>query len=79
MDFKIGKTCNDCDQIIKNMKKIADYKPLDASEDLINPKIGKKDIADYLKTTSESSEKVSKELVKSMESNTYKRAKKSRR
>jgi hypothetical protein len=70
MDFKIGKTCNGCDRILKNIKKINTGSSVsDKVEDAIGGEVAKSDVADYLKQTSADSKGTSKQLVKKMNEN----------
>lgn len=69
MEFKIGKTCDGCDRILKNMKKISTAQTVDRIEDNIGAKAkgtGKKDVTKFLEKTTGDVEKASKDIVKKM-------------
>lgn len=79
MEFKIGKTCDGCDRILKNMKKISTAQTVEKIEDNIGSykggykgagagatMTGKKDVAKFLEKTTNDVEKASKEIVKKM-------------
>jgi hypothetical protein len=70
MEFKIGKTCSGCENIVKNLNKIgANGKATDKIEDTIGGEIAKADVGKFLAKTSADAGKVSKELVKKMNDN----------
>lgn len=69
MEFKVGKTCNGCDQIIKNMNKMTNVNLSEKVEDSIGGEVAKADVGKFLKETSGHAEKTSKHLVKKMNDN----------
>jgi len=70
MEFKIGKTCSGCENIVKNLNKIgANGKATDKIEDTIGGEIAKADVGKFLAKTNNDAEKVSKHLVKKMNEN----------
>lgn len=71
MEFKIGKTCDGCDRILKNMKKISTTHSTDKLEDSIEKNAGaaKADVNKYLEKTTKDVEMASKDIVKKMNAN----------